>query len=204
MDHLLSYFPSDIKEAWLKREKKIFKKGEFISSPINHPIYLLVEGVAHLFYVNPNGKECVIDLLQPGDLIGILTMFSNNKERTQYVRTLTPVMVIPLSVSEVKEILLHSPKLAFRVLEYVTDKFERTLDILEQVAYGKVEERLLYLLERLAGEERQGYRSIPHYLTHRDLAAMIGSTRETITSLINKLLLNGRLVEKEGQFWFKV
>ncbi|HHY73752.1 MAG TPA: Crp/Fnr family transcriptional regulator [Bacillus bacterium] len=203
MESLLSYFPSHIREKWINQEKKTYKKGDFIRTPAGNNIFVLTDGVAQLFYINPDGKECVIDLFHSGDFIGVLAMFSPSN-RTLYVRALTPISIIPLPISEVKDILLQSPELTFTFLEYVTKKFGRTLDVLEQVAYGKVEDRLLYLLERLAEEEQNGYRSLPSYLTHRDIAAMIGSTRETVTSLLNQFLLDGRLLEKNNQFWLKV
>ena len=75
---------------------------------------------------------------------------------------------------------------------------------MSQVAYGKVEERLLFLLSNLANKEhsREGYHPIDVSITHQDLAGMIGSTRETVTLLMSKLT-NKKLVKIEkDRIWY--
>ncbi|TCS93617.1 Crp/Fnr family transcriptional regulator [Hazenella coriacea] len=202
----LSFFPAPIVHNWLHHKpRKSLKKGEYIMSPTDEKrVYLLTEGTAQLFHIHPDGKECVIDLLKPGEAIGLLEIFSE-REAKRFARALTPVEVIPLLTTEVKQVITDHPSLAFQLLHYVTEQLEETIDILEQVAYGKVEERLLFLLYKLTStaESKEGYSLLPDYLTHRDLAGMIASTRETVTFIMNKWLHEGVIMEKEHRLWIK-
>lgn len=202
----LSFFPPPIVNHWLQHKpRKSLKKGVYIMSPSDEKrVYLLTKGTAQLFHIHPDGKECVIDLLKPGEAIGLLDIFSD-REAKRFARALTPVEVIPLPPIEVKEVIHDHPTLAFRLLHYITEQLEETIDILEQVAYGKVEERLLFLLHKLTStkETREGYALLPNFLTHRDLAGMIASTRETVTFIMNKWLHEGLIIQKEQRLWIK-
>nr|WP_282597675.1 helix-turn-helix domain-containing protein [Bacillus sp. REN3] len=80
---------------------------------------------------------------------------------------------------------------------------QEVVQILEQVAYDKVEERLIRAFHRLMDptNERNGWYPLPPYITHKDIAGMIASTRETVTFLINKLIQSGVLKNEENRLW---
>lgn len=202
---LLSFIPQEILHDWLNRPRRVFKKGEYILAPGDEKaVYILMDGTAQLFHLHPNGKECVIDLLGPGECVGLPDLFSK-RDPKRFARALTRTDLIPLTIAEVRETVMQHPSLAVNLLEYITEQLEETWDILEQVAYGKVEERLRFLLNKWADPEREekGYFPLPDYLTHRDLAGMIASTRETVTFLMNKLLHEGVVMQKENRLWLK-
>ncbi|NEY82109.1 Crp/Fnr family transcriptional regulator [Bacillus sp. 3H-10] len=202
---MLSFFPKKHVENWLKRDRKVMNKGEFIMSPGEQLVYILVKGTAQIFHLHPDGKECVIGLAMPGECIGILELFSQ-REQKRFTKALTQTEVIALTFDEVKKVITETPELSMFLLHYVTERLEETLEILEQVAYGKVEERLLFLLNKLAEKDQsQGeFIRLPDYLTHRDLAGMIASTRETVTFLMNKFLQVGTLVQIDKTLWLRI
>lgn len=72
---------------------------------------------------------------------------------------------------------------------------------LRELAYERVERRLLYLLLRLAeqfGRRRGELVCLGVRLTHEELAAMIGSTRETVTATLSGLARRGVLRRGRG------
>ncbi|WP_077321207.1 helix-turn-helix domain-containing protein [Virgibacillus proomii] len=52
-------------------------------------------------------------------------------------------------------------------------------------------------------EEKGGWYPLPKYLTHKDMAGMIASTRETVTFLINKWVQQGMIKNDKQQIWIK-
>lgn len=193
-----------MQQNWFQKKRIHYKKGECMKSPDEKNVYIIVEGTAQIFHLHPDGKECVIGLIMPGDCIGLLDIFSDG-EQSRFARAMTDVQAILLSVSEVEKVIRSTPELAIQLIRYLAEQLEETYDILEQVAYGKVEERLLFLLKKLAnkqGEEGE-LAPLPAFLTHRDLAGMIGSTRETVTFLLNKFIHDGVILDRNDGLWLR-
>jgi CRP/FNR family transcriptional regulator len=67
---------------------------------------------------------------------------------------------------------------------------------MEDLAYTKVPERLVHLFRKLAAEHGvpvEGGTRIDLRLTHADIASLVGSTRETVSLELGKLVDAGRL-----------
>lgn len=202
---LKKYVPEKMLDQWLSQPLITFHKGEFIISPGEKMVYVIMEGTTQVLQIHPDGKECIIALVQQGECLGITELFSK-REQKRFVRALTRVKVIALPIEQLEVTILQTPKLAQHLFTYLSERLEETFAILEQVAYGKVEERLLFTLKKLTANDEnvtKAYRPIPAYLTHRDLAGMIGSTRETVTFIINKLLHQGVIIQKGEMYLIK-
>lgn len=202
------FFPVTCIELWMTHGERIsFKKGEFIQTPdkLSERVLLVISGHARLFHLNMNGKECVLGIATEGDFIDLLHVFSD-RERHLFSKALTDVTIISLSKQEVKQAVQETPELAMAIMHYLTNKLEDTIEVLEQVAYEKVEERLLFQLKKLANHEEtsDGWALIPSFVTHKDIAGMIASTRETVTFLLNKLTQTGEVKQFEQRIWVPI
>lgn len=92
-------FNKNIVETWMnEREEYFFEKSDFIKNGSNlaSHVFLLKKGSARIFHLHENGKECVIGLIQPGDFIDILDIFTNRKS-VVFSRVLTDVTVVAVS-----------------------------------------------------------------------------------------------------------
>lgn len=201
-------FPKSHIEQWTSQGKQlIFKKGEIItaSDKPTKDIYIIKKGDARLFKIHTDGKECVLGLLSPGDFINLTDLFSE-KRSGSLCKALSDVAVVAVPKYEVIKVIELNPSLAITLLCYMTVKLQETVEILEQVAYGKVEERLIFLLKKIADvtQEQSRWCPVPVPVTHQDLAGMVASTRETITLLINKLIQLGRIRIHQGRIWIRM
>jgi CRP/FNR family transcriptional regulator len=71
----------------------------------------------------------------------------------------------------------------------------------EDLAYAKISDRLVHLFERLASELGRATDDgtfLDVRLTHQEIAAMIGSTRETVSLELNQLVRAGRIKQEGG------
>lgn len=205
---IIDLFPTDCIEEWLNEGKELsFKKGEMITIPdkMKDFIYLIKKGNASVFHIHIDGKECIISLLSKGDFIGLLDIFTE-KESNVFAKALTSVTVAVISKEKIREIVENNSSISMAVIKHLSLKYQETTEILIQVAYGKVEERLIFLLKKMADPftVENGWHPIPISITHRDLAGMVASTRETITVLINKLTETGVIMQKENRIWIKI
>jgi CRP/FNR family cyclic AMP-dependent transcriptional regulator len=86
--------------------------------------------------------------------------------------------------------------LAINVARYLGEQRDQALSIAEDLAFLKVPERLVRLLEKLAvehGSETDDGTRIDLALTHADIASLVGSTRETVSLHMKKLETDGRI-----------
>jgi CRP/FNR family transcriptional regulator len=78
----------------------------------------------------------------------------------------------------------------------VGEQRDQALSVAEDLAFLKVPERLMRLLERLAAEHGKLVHDgtlIGLTLTHADIASLIGSTRETVSMQMKRLENEGRI-----------
>lgn len=194
-------------ERW-RAEKPVhsLKKGDFICMPgqSSDSVYFMLEGHARIFHIHMEGKECVLGIRSEGDFIDLLQIFTD-RESQLFARALTDVKVIAVNKSEIKQEIQKNEELLMSLLYYFSSRLQETIEILEQIAYGKVEERLLFLLNKLANKSdtAQEWHPLPEYLTHSNLAGMIASTRETVTFLLNKLVQTGQVRQEDQRIWIK-
>lgn len=128
-----------------------------------------------------------------GDLVGLPTI----DIRPYWVECLTPVKVTRL--------LTDTP--AFQdtlVVQMHCAQIHQAQELLRIAHYKRVESRLLKLLNwlaRLIGEKQEDGYFIPLRLTHQDLADTVGTTRVTVTRLVNEFQRSG-LIRDLNQGYF--
>jgi CRP/FNR family transcriptional regulator len=69
----------------------------------------------------------------------------------------------------------------------------------EDLSYARLSDRLMHLLRRLAlehGRPVDGGVEITVRLTHADIASLVGSTRETVSLELARLVRAGRIKQK--------
>ncbi|WZL73056.1 Crp/Fnr family transcriptional regulator [Clostridiaceae bacterium 35-E11] len=200
-------FSEAIVKDWMSKGKEvIFKKGDIISKTKNlsNYIYLIREGNAHVFHIHGDGKECVIGILSKGDFIHLFDIFTE-KDSEILAKALTEVKVVAIYKDQIRKIVKEDSDLSMKLLSNFSLRLQEMVEVLSQVAYGKVEERLLFLFKKLADKdkEKEGWIPIPISITHHDMAGMVASTRETVTLLINKLVQTGIIRQYNNRVWIK-
>ncbi len=201
---LLRFIEDSKLREWRERTKQQFKKGEQLCYPgkLDDAIYMILAGDVRIFHLHEDGKECVLGILSAGDFIDLPSAFTE-KTSGAYSIALTDVEVVKITKQEIREVVQQTPELSFTLLTHFAIQMQDVISILEQVAYDKVEERLIKMLIKLADTsmETDEWYPLPAYLTHRDIAGMIASTRETVTFLLNKLTQNGTVKIENNRIW---
>lgn len=201
-------FPQNCINEWLNHGEKLsYKKGDIITElgKLKNKVFLIKKGSVSVFHIHVDGKECIIGLLSSEEFINLIDVFLQ-KESNIVFKALTEVTVVTINKEEVKKKIEETPTLAMDLLSHFSCKFQEIVEILAQVAYGKVEERLIFLFNKLAVnmDMKDGWCPISCSLTHQDIAGMVGSTRETVTLLINKLIQTGIIRQDKDRIWVKL
>ena len=181
---------------------------EFEGSRMNH-IYLITEGRVKQFFTNANGLEKTILILSRGDMFGEVTMIQKDCDHC-ITETYCPTKVCKISRDVFEDYLKKNPDLYNSVMLMLTTKFRLLMYQIFDSNYLTTKEKLYALLQRLSiqhEKKKDEGKEIDLYLTHEEIARMIGSTRSTVTRLMReleeekKIQRNGkRLIVSDNRF----
>lgn len=168
-------------------------KGEYIYfEAFNHQkLYFLKEGYIKIGYIDDKGIEITKDIIGKGDIFGQVTLEKNNL-RGEFAQAYKgDVSLCAFTIEDFQKLLQKKPELALRYSKQVGAKLRHIESRLINLLNKDVKTRLLNFLWQLVEHDiledtADGF-CIPNYLTHEDIANLIGSSRQTVTTMINEL-----------------
>lgn len=181
---------------------KTFKKRTTIISAGVTPadVYYLKRGYARTYSVSANGEELTMVIFQPGDFFPLISTIIPQK-LAYYIESITEVELIPVPRLEFIEFLRSELKegrdqILIDFALHLTARFEGVLTRMEHLVFGTAQQRLasiILILGERFGEKSGGKIMVKSPLTHRDLASLVGITRETTTLILQDLTKKGFL-----------
>lgn len=171
----------------------VFREGD----PGDAAFYL-EEGTVRIFRVSPAGKEIIVSLRQPGAMFGMAEIMAAEK-RIFSAQAITPCRLYRIERNEFKSLLRRHPSLSERVIETLGQRLRYLGEHIESMMVGDVAARLLKMLLCLSCQNIQDINAldrpvrIPLRLTQEQLAAMIGSSQQTVSETIKKMKAEGLL-----------
>ena len=175
-------------------EMREYARGEVIqhAKPPADVIQFVKAGRVKISTYSADGKEQVLALLDAGDLFGELA--SAPLPAPVRAEALDRAVVCSIERALFEDVVRHTPEVALKVIQVLARRLRAAEQEIEDLALRDVPARLASLLVRLAdgyGEEHERGIRLSFRLTHQDLAHMIGSTRETVTMIMNRFRNDG-------------
>lgn len=167
-----------------------YKKGEVILRAGDPPpgVLYLKRGFVRMSLVGKSGDTLVLHVFKSGSHFP-MTWTINNTPNRYYFEALTAVEIWRAPKDDVLKFLQSHPEVSkhflSRILRGVSGLMERMEYLVLEPAYEKTVLLLLYYAKNFSDEDTKGKLSIP--LTHREIAAWIGTTRETASLQIETL-----------------
>ncbi len=186
----------ELKEICFISKYKTARKGEIIlfTENNNDRVFTLKKGSLKIVDVDKNGNEIVKDILKKGDMFGELSFTAS--EQSQYAVVISESAIFCSFVaSELERYMVQNPALAMKYTKWVGLWYKRLENRLSNLMFKDVNTRLLlYLKSQIEPTDENLHEvTLPNQITHSDLASLICSTRQTITSLLNQLKSEGVL-----------
>jgi CRP-like cAMP-binding protein len=171
------------------------RRGEMIQTPdsFREGLYFLKQGKLKLYKISPDGKQFIVSVLGSGNVFGEIDSFSLGTKDT-FIETMDETLLCSLGKEQFEKFLVDRPELTVKIMKELSRLLKERDAMLEQLALNNVHDRILHLLKTLAekfGVKEDVFQKIDMPLSHQEIANMIGSTRETVTSILNELSLKG-------------
>ena len=183
-------------EKWFPRGVTIFREGESADS-----LYVLKRGMVRLISLSDQGRETILHILKPDEIFGEL--FLSEEKRAFTAVAAEDSLVTIISQESFVELLSAIPTVALNFIRLLSKRLatvERGLaEFSHSWSYHRLARMLLQLSEK-HGQEVPAGTLINVHLTHEDLANLIGTSRETVTTQLNRFTRMGLLKRECRRF----
>ena len=175
------------------------KKGDYIYFDSHHlnKLYFVKDGYIKIGYIDEKGDEIIKEIIKEGEIFGQFALEKNNLNG-EFARAYKGnVSLCAFSIEDFEKLLKKRPDLAIKYSKQVGEKLRRAEFRLITMLNRDVRSRLLAFFYHLAIMDGYDGRNVSHtinnFLTHDDIAKLIGSARQTVTTFINQLEEEGVL-----------
>ncbi|MCP9749089.1 Crp/Fnr family transcriptional regulator [Lacihabitans sp. CS3-21] len=199
---------SDLNEICYIAAYKTVRKGDiiFFSEENNGRVFTLKKGSLKIVKIDVEGNEIVKDILKVGDLFGSLDLIESNEDEYAIVLSDTATFC-SFKTADFEKFIENKPEVAVKYTKWIGFWFKRLENRYSNIMFKDVKTRLLNFLKDIAKDHQtdpDGYVSLPNYLTHQDIASLICSTRQTVTSLLNTLKSEGIITYSRKEIKVKI
>lgn len=163
-----------------------------------HAVYFVKKGSLKLVRTTPDGHEVIIDILGPSTLFGELERDDGAGEVT--AEALEETLLCMMRRDNFDRLMAAVPALGMRITKLTGLRLRKIQNRLVDMLYAPVEARLATTLLGLMAEfgvVHPGGTLLDLRLTHSDFAALIASTRETVSAALNNLARRGIIAFQE-------
>ena len=184
--------PEFKKEIEGSRDLKLFSAGTVIldiNSYINY-IPLVVSGSIKVIRTEEDGREILVYYLTPGESC-ISSILSGLTQDTSKVKVVVEedAEILMISLQQAKDWLKKYPEWTDFIFGLYQRRFEDLLEVVNAVAFQKVDTRILHLLN----QKSQLYKSKELNVTHQQLADELGITRESVSRVLKQIETDGKI-----------
>jgi CRP/FNR family cyclic AMP-dependent transcriptional regulator len=183
------------------------RKGSYIYfEAFNHnKLYFIKEGYIRIGFIDEEGNEVIKEIIQQGELFGQFTLEKNNLNGEFAQAYKADVSLCAFNVEDFEKLLGRKPEIALKYTRQVGNKLRVVQNRLLNLLNKDVKSRLLHFFWQQIqdrADDTSGRVCMPNFLTHEDIAHLVGSSRQTVTTIINELAAGDILSYNRQQICF--
>ncbi len=181
-----------------------YNKDDFIFLPDDRAqeIYLIADGKVKIGYYDDQGNEFVKAYLHRGELLGELSYLGQTKHKDFAQCTQNGTQICKMSAEKARKLARDYVPFAIEIHRRIADNVQRLERKLEILFFKDARRRLLELLKDLFAMYPPDDQCpwVEHRLTQQEMASLIGSSRKTVSLLLNELEREDLIELNPGKF----
>lgn len=169
-------------EVSYEPDQLIMRPGQFFRSAL-----LILEGRVKLYREGSEGEEFFLYYLEPGSACALsMICAAKNEASALKAMAVSPVRALAIPIHHMDELMREHRQWYYFVLETYRNRFDELLQVIDQVVFHSMDEKLEFYLKRQFGIFGDHFP-----VTHQQIADDLNSSREVISRLLKKLESNG-------------
>ena len=174
----------ELTETHYGKNDFIFREGD----PTEY-FHIVKEGTVKCVKSTPDGKECTLKMLMPGDLFCCDAATFDGSRHPGTAQPMGDVSILRMSKKAYFDMLRRHPDAALEVIKYLGNRLNEAQEKNKVLALDRADQRLAALLVDLATrngvQDPNGIR-LTLRLTRQDMANMVGITTETAIRIMSR------------------
>jgi len=173
-----------------KAHTRRFQKGAVVVTigDQSNAVYFIKKGELKICVAGEDGKEVILNVIGAGESFGELAVFTG-EPRSADVISRTPCELMILGKAAYLQALRSDAELAIAALEYHARMVHGLTEQVSSLALVDVFGRVAALLKNSAVDTDAG--EVIEGMTHQDIAATIGASREMVSKILGDLKKGG-------------
>jgi CRP-like cAMP-binding protein len=175
----------------------LFRKGD----PGTHMV-VVVRGRIKVCTHSEDGKELVLNLINPGEVVGEIALLDGS-DRTADAVTLTDSDLLILERRDFIPFLQRHPDSCMRLFAVLCERLRKTSELLEEALFlegsSRLAKRLVHLAE-VFGKPVPGGVKIDISLSQQQLGNMVGMSRESMNKQLKQWRREGLIRIEDGHY----
>lgn len=184
-------------------KRRVYRKGEYLyrQGEVDSRFYLILQGQVLVSSTREDGSEFTLEMMGHQAICREAAAFDRLPCFTS-AQALEDAQVVVFDAEEVAAAFRESPEIAVALLR-ITARKQRIIAVRAQyLASLKPEARIAELLHRMAeqyGTRTEGAVELGITLTHKQMAALTGTTRVTVTRVLKRLREHGEIAVRANR-----
>jgi len=173
----------------------LFQEGDTCAG-----LHIVASGRVRIYKSSSSGREQVLAIEGPGSTVAELPVFDGGSYPASAI-ALDDTEIVFLPTEEFRAFCLERPQVALKVLAVVGKRLRTLVDLIEELSFATVRQRLAGMLLRLAknaaGKTPEGlFFDLPD--SHLEMAHKMGTVRELVSRNLTRLAAEG-MIRVEGK-----
>lgn len=181
----LEYLASRSEFTKFDKHKHVYQPGERSDC-----LLFLIKGVVKIGRYSSDGREIIKHVLHPISMFGELCLAGELKRQDFAIAIKRDTQILKIQMIQLQQVMRRDNQLSMRILNFIGTRLQNVEQRLESLIFKDARERIIEFLKESARNQgkRVGYETlIKHTLTQQDIANITGTSRQTVTSVMNDL-----------------
>jgi CRP-like cAMP-binding protein len=183
-DEELAPFIQIAQTRYYKQKMYVFMQDDLLDR-----VFFIHTGKIKIYKTDFSGKEQIVSILEPGEMFPHAGFFRQGNFPA-HAEVMEDASLIAIPIDRFEETLLTFPELCIKLFKVLGEKIVDLQGRLEAQVLHNTYEQIVLLLLRLCtsnGEKVGRHYQLTTQFTNRELANMIGTSRETVSRTMNQL-----------------
>lgn len=159
-------------------------------------LFVVAAGSVRIFKLSPAGREQILAVEGPGNSFAELPVFDGGNYPAS-ASALGDTEVLFISRKDFQNFCREHPDVGLKVIAVVGSRLRRLVEIIEELSFTTVRQRLIAVVLRLAEQSGKPSKEgviLQMTMSHQELAAELGTVRELVSRNLSRLQAEGFLL----------